>query len=178
MYPDFLLVQKLKSGNKEAGEQLVKKYYASIYQYCYLRIRHRDLAEDFTQETFMHFFASLKTYVEYGKTKNYIYRIAGNIIKNYYKKKKEVLVDEIPEMLEDRIIDLETKLDIEQAIDNLPEELKEVTILFFFQDIKQSDIAVLLNINLSLVKYRISRAKKLLSGSLEVNRDETIPKGN
>jgi len=170
MHPDFLIIQKIKSGKSEASEQLVIKYYSSIYQYCFLNIHDRDLAEDMTQETFVRFFESLKTYTDYGKTKNYLYCIAGNIIKNYYKKKKEVLMGEIPEIPENSMGDIETKLDIEQAIDNLPDELKEVTILFFFQDLKQSHIADLLNIKLSLVKYRISKAKKILSVCLEVNR--------
>ena len=50
----------------------------------------------------------------------------------------------------------------------LPEELREVAILFFFQDLKQREIAELLGIKLSLVKYRIGRAKELLIKNLEV----------
>ena len=64
--------------------------------------------------------------------------------------------------------DAEVRMDIERAVDHLPEELKETVILFFFQELKQKDIAELLDIKLSLVKYRISRAKKLLSEYLEV----------
>lgn len=64
--------------------------------------------------------------------------------------------------------DIEIRLDIEQAIDRLPNELREVTILFFFQDFKQKEIAKLLNIKLSLVKYRIGQAKKILSRSLDM----------
>lgn len=169
MYTDFLLIQKVKNGKAEAGEQFVKKYYSSIYQYCFLHIHNRDFAEDLTQETFVRFFESLKTYTEYGKTKNYLYRIAGNIIKNYYKKKKEVLVDGIPETPENSMGDIEIRLDIEQAIEHLPDELKEVTIMFFFQELKQQEIADLLKIKLSLVKYRVSKAKKILSECLEVN---------
>ena len=90
--PDFLLLQKIKNGKSDASEQLIKKYYSSIYQYCLLHTHDRNYAEDLTQETFLHFFASLETYKEYGKTKNYLYRIAGNIIKNFYIKKKEILV--------------------------------------------------------------------------------------
>lgn len=54
-------------------------------------------------------------------------------------------------------------MDVERAVDRLPEDLKEVTILFFFQGLKQREIAELLNINLPLVKYRIREAKKKLS---------------
>lgn len=165
---DFLLVKKAKNGDEQAGEQLIRKYYAAIYQYCFLHLCDRDLAEDMAQETFTRFFEALQTYTDYGKLKNYLYRIAGNIIKNYYKKKKELLVEEMSEIPGSDMRDAEIRMDIEQAIDRLPKELKEITILFFFQDLKQKDIAKLLDINLSLVKYRISRAKKLLSEYLEV----------
>ncbi len=165
---DFLLVKKAKNGDEQAGEQLIRKYYTAIYQYCFLHLRDRDLAEDMTQETFTRYFEALQTYTDYGKLKNYLYRIAGNIIKNYYKKKKELPVEEMSEIPGNDMRDAEIRMDIEQAIDRLPKELKEITILFFFQDLKQKDIARLLDINLSLVKYRISRAKKLLSEYLEV----------
>lgn len=165
---DFLLVKKAKNGDEQAGEQLIRKYYTAIYQYCFLHLRDRDLAEDMAQETFTRYFEALQTYTDYGKLKNYLYRIAGNIIKNYYKKKKELLMEEMSEIPGSDMRDAEIRMDIEQALDRLPKELKEITILFFFQDLKQKDIARLLDINLSLVKYRISRAKKLLSEYLEV----------
>ena len=138
---DFLLVKKVKNGDEQAGEQLIRKYYTAIYQYCFLHLRDRDLAEDMTQETFTRYFEALQTYTDYGKLKNYLYRIAGNIIKNYYKKKKELPMEEMSEIPGSDMRDEEIRMDIEQAIDRLPKELKEITILFFFQDLKQKDIA-------------------------------------
>ena len=168
MNVDFLLIQKIKNGDPQAGEQFVRKYYSAIYQYCFLHIHNSYDAEDMTQETFTRFFTSINSYQNHGKTKNYLYCIAGNIIKNHYKKKKELLLDEIPEIPDRQMNDIEIRLDIEQAIDQLPDELREVTILFFFQDLKQKEIAELLNIKLSLVKYRVSQAKKILSRSLDM----------
>ena len=165
---DFLLVRKAKNGDGQAGEQFIKKHYPSIYQYCFLHLHDRELAEDMTQETFTRFFESLQTYTDCGKSRNYLYRIAGNIIKNYYKKKKEIPVETLPEMPGSDMEDAEARMDIERAVERLPDELKEITILFFFQELKQKDIADLLQIKLSLVKYRIGRAKKLLSEYLEV----------
>lgn len=163
MSPDFLLVEKMKAGNGRAGEQFVRKHYPSIYQYCFLHIHNRDLAEDMTQETFLRFFEAIDTYTELGKTKNYLYSIAGNCMKNYYKKKKELLPGEMPDIPEENAGSMELRMDVERAVDRLPEDLKEVTILFFFQGLKQREIAELLNINLPLVKYRIREAKKKLS---------------
>ena len=65
---------------------------------------------------------------------------------------------------------IEIRIDIERALEQLPEEIKEIVILFFFQGLKQKEIADLLNIKLSLVKYRVSKAKELLAKQLEVEK--------
>ena len=72
------------------------------------------------------------------------------------------------ESIKNNVEEAGIRLDIEQAVGKLPEELREVAILFFFQDLKQREIAELLGIKLSLVKYRIGRAKELLIKNLEV----------
>ena len=90
-------------------------------------------------------------------------------MKNYYKKKKDIPLEELPEAeSENRVDTVGIRLDIEQAVRKLPEELREVAILSFFQELKQREIAELLQIKLSLVKYRIGRAKELLIKELEV----------
>ncbi len=109
---DFLLVKKAKNGDEQAGEQLIRKYYTAIYQYCFLHLRDRDLAEDMTQETFTRYFEALQTYTDYGKLKNYLYRIAGNIIKNYYKKKKELPMEEMSDIPGSDMRDEEIRMDI------------------------------------------------------------------
>ena len=64
---------------------------------------------------------------------------------------------------------------IEKAVNKLPSPFMMfiglffiVAILSFFQELKQREIAGLLQIKLSLVKYRIGRAKELLIKELEV----------
>lgn len=170
MTADFLLVQKIRNGNNQAGNQLVEKYYSSIYQYCYLHTHNQEYAEDMVQETFVRFFGALISGAEVRKTKNYLYSIAGNIIKNDYKKKKEIVTDQLPDIKDENLKGIEIRIDIERALEQLPEEIKEIAILFFFQGLKQKEIADLLNIKLSLVKYRVSKAKELLAKQLEVGR--------
>lgn len=165
MTSDFLLIQKIKNGDSSAAARLVEKYYASIYQYCFLHIRDRYLAEDMAQETFVRFFEAVVRYEDTGRTRKYLYCIAGNLIKNYHRKKKEIPVaaDWLPEMTEDNLSDIEIRLDMERVLDQLPAELKEITILFFFQGLRQREIADLLGIKLSLVKYRVMKAKEKLA---------------
>ena len=108
---------------------------------------------------------------------NYLYTIAGNTVKNYYKKKKDIPSEELlksEDCSKNHVEELGVRLTIEQAVRKLPEEIRETAVLYFFQELKQREIAELLHIKLSLVKYRIGRAKELLMKELEVKKDEEL----
>ena len=80
------------------------------------------------------------------------------------------MTDQLPDIEDENPNNIEIRLDIERALEQLPEEINEIVILFFFQGLKQKEIADLLNIKLSLVKYRVSKAKELLAKQLEVEK--------
>ena len=145
-------------------DQFVSKHYPKIFQYCLLRVRDRGFAEDLTQETFLKFFQAFERYKHYGKALNYLYVIAGNLCKDYFRKEGRIEVSELPEEIAvEHMGQVEKRMEIYEALDKLPEEIREVVILFFFQELSQKEIARMLGIKLSLVKYRVSRAKKLLA---------------
>ena len=184
MDSDFFLIQKMKNGDDGAVENFVRKYYPKIFQYCLLHIRDRGDTEDLTQETFLKFFQSLERYQHRGKCSAFLYAIASNACRDYYRKAKEQYVEEIPERAEEdrEMGTAEIRMDVENAVARLPEELKETAILFFFQGMKQREIAKLMDIKLSLVKYRVTRAKKLLGeylgrGDESVMQDDALQAG-
>ena len=80
------------------------------------------------------------------------------------------MTDQQPDIEDQNPKNIEIRIDIERALEQLPEEIKQIVILFFFQELKQKEIADLLNIKLSLVKYRVSKAKELLAKQLEVEK--------
>ena len=80
------------------------------------------------------------------------------------------MTDQLPDIEDENPKNIEIRIDIERALEQLPEEIEEIVILFFFQELKQKEIADLLNIKLSLVKYRVSKAKELLAKQLEVEK--------
>ncbi|MDE6661850.1 MAG: RNA polymerase sigma factor [Lachnospiraceae bacterium] len=163
---DFLLIQKMKMGDEQAIDVFVRKYYPEIFRYCRLHIRDYGYAEDMTQETFAKFFGTLGQYRHYGKALNYLYVIAANVCKDYYKKKSELTMEELPEKKDCVIEEINERLDVCAAVEKLPKELREVAILFFFQEIKQKEIGEILGIGLPLVKYRVKRAREILSAWL------------
>lgn len=166
MDTDFLLLHRMRSGDDDAIEDFVRKYYPVILRYCHLHIKDTGYAEDLTQETFDRFFRTLQQYQHYGKAANYLYVIAGNLCRDYHRKPVEILMEELPDQSVYQMETLDLRMDIHRALEQLPLELREVTILYFFQDVKQKEIAKILGIGLPLVKYRIKRAKELLAGYL------------
>ena len=161
---DFLLLQRMKRGDENAFNVFVRKYYPEILNYCNYHCPDTSTAEDLTQETFLRFFEKLSDYRYMGKTKNYLYTIAGNLCRDSYKKIRESLLEEQSLEIQDCLHPPETdellnRLTIKAALDRLPAELREVIILYYFQELKLTEISSTLQIGLPLVKYRVKQAK-------------------
>ncbi len=90
MDPDFLLIRRMKDGDDEAIEEFVRKYYPAVLRYCMLRVDDAGYALDAVQETFERFFRNFARYRHYGKAVNYLYVIAGNVCRDYYRNRREV----------------------------------------------------------------------------------------
>lgn len=110
----------------------------------------------------MNFFKSLNRYEHYGKARNYLYTIAGNLCKNSYKQKLELALEDLDQVTDSIENDIDKKLDMNSSLMKLPLELREVIVLYYFQDFKLKEIAVILEIGLPLVKYRLAKAKEKL----------------
>ena len=162
MDADFLLLHRMRNGDDQAIEAFVQKYYPMILRYCHLHIRDLGYVEDLTQETFARFFRTLHQYQHYGKAANYLYVIAGNLCRDHHKRPCEIPMEELPEQPVYQMETLDLRMEVHQALEQLSPELREVTILYFFQELKQKEISKILGIGLPLVKYRIRRAKELL----------------
>ena len=170
MIADFLLIKKMKQGDDAAFDIFVRKYYNDIFRYCVYHCSDAEYAEDLTQETFANFFTKLSDYRYQGKTKNYLYTVAGNLCKNYYKRQNPISIeaDQLLEMeahgnLEETIID---KVTLEWALNQLQADYRQVIDLYYFQDMKLAQIASALGIGLPLVKYRLKQARNRLQNLL------------
>lgn len=168
---DFLLIQKMKHGDENAFDVFVHKHYEEILKYCTYHCANRSYAEDLTQETFVRFFAKLSDYRYMGKTKNYLYTIAGNLCRDYSKKSRESLLEapsmEVQNSLQseaDKVLD---RITVETALNSLPDELREVIVLYYFQELKLTEISEVLHIGLPLVKYRMKQARMRLEQLLK-----------
>lgn len=131
---DFILVQRMRMGEEEAVEIFVTRYYPGNLSYCQAHVSDRGHAEDITQETFERFFRTFNKYQHYGKAANYLYAIAANACRDYYRKQKEIVTEAIPEQEDRNAGNSEKRVDVRIAFERLPEELREVAVLYFLQE--------------------------------------------
>lgn len=154
---DIILAQKARNGNKEAFDQLVRRYYPQIYNYIYRRTDNKEFAEDLTQETFLKLTRAIGRYVPVAKFSTFLYRIAQNTLIDYYRSAKTEL-EEVPEQWEEsKSGQVEDKIFMESILKRIPEEQRECLILYYYQQLKYKEIAMILQVPVSTVKTRVRR---------------------
>lgn len=76
---DDELAIRAGSGDEDAAELLIKRYYSSILRYCRWHCPDMETAEDLTQETFIRLFRHLDSYKSRGSFKAWLYTIANRL---------------------------------------------------------------------------------------------------
>lgn len=165
-------IRKAQSGDVESMNRLFDRYYDAVYSYCYRHVKHKETAQDLTQEVFLRVCRTMGDYRHYGKFENFLYVIAGNLCKDYYKKCVVYSLDELEvPKTETGFARSEDQIVMEQAITALPELEREIVYLRFYQDLKIKDIAKILDLGLSTTKYHLKKAQEQLAQELAEGRN-------
>lgn len=165
-------IRKAQSGDVESMNRLFDRYYDAVYSYCYRHVKHKETAQDLTQEVFLRVCRTMGDYRHYGKFENFLYVIAGNLCKDYYKKRVVYSLDELEvPKTETGFARSEDQIVMEQAITALPELEREIVYLRFYQDLKIKDIAKILDLGLSTTKYHLKKAQEQLAQELAEGRN-------
>ncbi len=136
--------------------------------------------EDIEQEVYIKLWKNRDKYEENGKFKSWIKTITINATKDFLKSKQNkqanMIVDDEDALkniydtkshVENNIINLQTRKQIIDAIDNLPKNHREVIILYEFYNLSYDEIAKKLSCPLGTIKSRLFTAKKILANNLK-----------
>lgn len=92
---DIFLIERLKSGEKQALYQLYDKYAAALNGVIMRMCKERELSEDLLQESFIRIWEKIDTYdPEKGRFYTWAYRIARNTTLNHLRKKSPLIQTE------------------------------------------------------------------------------------
>lgn len=83
-----LIIKNAQAGEREAMEHIIATYNDQIFRMLFYRINSWNDAQDLTQETFIKAFKNIKQLKQAEKFKSWLYSIALNLVKDFYRKKK------------------------------------------------------------------------------------------
>ena len=149
----------------------IKDNQIRFFRIAYSYMKNEDDALDVVQETILKAYEKQHTLRSEEMLQTWFYRILINTsIDMLRRRKKLVLVDELPPEAcsSGQVSRLLDSLDLDQALERMPTELKTIIILRFFEDLKLSEIARILRLPVSTVKSRLYRALSVLRADMEI----------
>lgn len=153
-----------------------EKYSDDIFRFCMVKTRNRELSLDITQDTFTKFWEYIIKGSEIENERPLLYRIAGNLVIDNYRKKKDILVEDFSDgTYQDHLIfdnqkNMENIIDGEKAITllhKLPKSTREIINLRFIHDFSITEIAKTVNRDPKTVSVYLHRGLKQLREILE-----------
>ena len=171
------MVEKTLSGDRDAFADLVDRYVGLVHGVIAHRIRRPDEVEDLVQDVFCKAFQELHRLREPAKFASWLGRIATNRAQAWLRQRQAHKTTTTPDLdalgldsgdhPETAFDEREAHAALWRAVDRLRPDLRQVVMLFHFEDCPQSDIARFLGISVPTVKWRLMRARKSMRRELE-----------
>ena len=182
---DQLDIGRLIQGHDAALDNLMERHGQRLFHYL-LRQLPESEAEDCAQETFVRIYLNRAKFRPGAKFSTWLYAIATNLARDCQRRKTrhpEVSLDATGDREGDGTTLRETMADgaatpgeallageraaqVRDAVQALPEELREALVLYEYENLPQGEIAEILRCTPKAVETRIYRARNLLRKSL------------
>ncbi|WP_419192296.1 RNA polymerase sigma factor [Engelhardtia mirabilis] len=172
--------ERLSQREPEALEQFFDAYFDRIYAYVRGMVRSDHLAEDLTQDIFLLLYRGLPTYDPSRALRPWVFTVAINRVRDHWRSRahrdsqREASIDEdeaaeiegeggSPDL---PLLQLEDAQMVRDAVDRLPDGMRETVHLRVFEDLSFAEIGELLGRNEVAVRKRFSRALEELRRTL------------
>lgn len=158
-----------------SAEELYEQYFPQVFRLALRLASNRTDAEDLAQEVFLKLLSTRPADMS-GSTAGWIHRVTTNLFLDNMRRKKrrpeslvgehhEFLVsrDPIPEVL---VHDAAFDPDIEEALAELPQQMRVAVILSDVEQLSHEEIAAALGIKVGTVRTRVHRGRVQLRKNL------------
>jgi len=178
-YTDAELLKRYREGDEVAFREIVDRYKNSLYSFLRRFLNRQDLVEDVFQETFLQLFASRESFDVDRPLRPWLFTIAANKAKDALRKMQrhssmslgaiadsgDVTVDDVVNILSsykttpsDEVTKDETARRVREIIAEMPENLRGILILAYFEQFSYKHMAEILSIPIGTVKSRLHTA--------------------
>jgi len=178
MDQDLELMLRVRRGDTESFEVLLRRYRAPLVSFFVRMVRDRALAEDLAQEVFLRVYQARHRYQPEAKFTTWIYRIATNLGLNAIRDRKPTVaandyedqeaesetakVADSRPTIEQQMMRTDRERMIREAVEALPEKQCVAVLLHKYQDVDYRQIAKVLGMSESAVKSLLFRAYESL----------------
>jgi RNA polymerase sigma-70 factor (ECF subfamily) len=188
-----LLVDYRDEGNRQAFEELVHRYERELYGYLRNYLGDASVAEDVFQQTFLQVYLKCDQFEPARKFRPWLYAVATNQAIDYQRHHGRHRMTSLDRQMKGpddtengtlgELFDcsdrgpveesqcLEQADEVRRAVDELPEQTRQVVLLVYFQGLKYREAANALGVPLGTVKSRLHGAIQRLGEVLTTGRD-------
>lgn len=170
---DEILIQHFKAGRVEAFDLLYYRYLPNVYK----RVRYvvpEDDVEDVTQEIFIAALKSIPSFRGDSKFGTWLRTLTNHKVAEFYRKRNRKQEPPLASLSDASVtttgntsMAMEERIFFHRALQNLPENYREVILLRFAEDMQFNEIAEFTNQNLEAAKSLFRRAIAALRTHLE-----------
>jgi len=156
----------------QAFEVLLQRYQAKVFRLVFSILGNSSRSEEVTQDVFLKVWQALPGYDGRASLSTWIYTIARNTSISHVRGefyRKTLSLEEAPEPL-GRPVPVLGRIEIERLLTILPDEQREVIVLFYLQERSIEEVAAMLDLPEGTVKSHLHRARKAMATKLEVRR--------
>lgn len=187
---DGLLVERVTAGDQGAFEELYNRYRHKVFFLSYRMTGNTSDAEDLCQEIFIQVLRKIGSFEGRSSFSTWLYRVATNRSRDFLRKKKRTpnLVSHDDQMVESdpvdhpgdrentgepetRALSSEAQALVQDALLELPVNLRTPLVLHELEGFQYQEIARMLRLPVGTVKSRIFRARIKLAEILEPHKE-------
>lgn len=165
--------QKVIDSVAEVFGEVYEKESDAIFRFCLLRTSDREVALDFTQDTFMRFWNSLMLEKDIKNHWTFLFTIARNVIIDWFRKKKPFSLEALMENAAEgrssfslqALDNVETNTEaafLVRKIRELPEPYGNAVYLRCVEELKPREISEIMGESANVISVRISRGLEQL----------------
>ena len=165
--------ERLRDREPEALERFYFVFFDRVYGYVRRLLREEHLAEDVTQDIFMHIQKSFPSYDPSRELRPWVFTIATNKVRDFWRSRRykdarrEVSVNEATGVdiavssqrgPVDELESSEVSAAVAQAIDEMPEIMRSTLVMRYYEGLSFEEIGKIVDRNETAIRKRYSRA--------------------
>lgn len=158
----------MSGSNTDVIEQAYHKYADMLYRIALTYMRNREDAEDAVHDAFVTYIEKAPRFSDDTHERAWIVRVTVNKCLDAKRRRKirqytpleDINVQSVAEVND------ELPLELRDALDKLPDKLRIVTVLHYFEGFSVTEVAAMTALTVSAVKMRLARAREILKDIL------------